>query len=177
MSGLPTATMTCPVAAFDFDGTLLDGDCLLILHRLVRSPLGRVIDGVQLPALALKSGLRSTAWSGRCSRVLLAPAMQALWCSSGKTCCKTFSRALWQRLRPEALACLEWHRQQGHRLVIVGDRPAAYCSQSPSGWRWSLSPPKPAILAAAPRSCRSSNCKGPRRLSALSNGYKDRSAG
>ena len=64
MSGAtPTRTTSRPVAAFDFDGTLLDGDCLLILHGLVRSPLGRVMDGLRLlPALMLwKSGLRSSS--------------------------------------------------------------------------------------------------------------------
>ena len=78
MSGSPTAAMA-PGCAFDFDGTLLDGDCLLILHSLVRSPLGRVMDGVQLlPALLLESGLRSTAWFKQVfMRVLLTPAMQA----------------------------------------------------------------------------------------------------
>ena len=44
MSGAsPRATASPPVAAFDFDGTLLAGDTLLILHRLVRSPLGCVV--------------------------------------------------------------------------------------------------------------------------------------
>ena len=65
MSGAsPRATASPPVAAFDFDGTLLAGDTLLILHRLVRSPLGQLIDGLLLlPALLLwKSGQRSTAW-------------------------------------------------------------------------------------------------------------------
>ena len=40
--------MSRPIAAFDFDGTLLNGDCLLILHRLVRSPIGQLVDGLQL---------------------------------------------------------------------------------------------------------------------------------
>ena len=81
MSGATTtSTAYRPVAAFDFDGTLLDGDCLLILHSLVRSPLGRLLDGLLLlPALLFwKSGLRSTAWFKQVFlRVLLTPAMQA----------------------------------------------------------------------------------------------------
>ena len=80
MSGSPpTRTASRPVAAFDFDGTLLDGDCLLILHSLVRSPIGRLTDGLSLlPALVLwKSGLRSTAWFKQVFlQVLLTPAMQ-----------------------------------------------------------------------------------------------------
>ena len=74
----PTATTSRPVAAFDFDGTLLDGDCLLILHSMVRSPLGRLGWSATLPALLLwKVGLRSTAWFKRLFlRVLLTPAMQ-----------------------------------------------------------------------------------------------------
>ena len=71
--------MNRPIAAFDFDGTLLDGDCLLILHSLVRSPLGRMNDGLRLlPALMLwKSGLLSTAlFKQAVLQRLLTPAMQ-----------------------------------------------------------------------------------------------------
>jgi HAD superfamily hydrolase (TIGR01490 family) len=119
--------MSRPIAAFDFDGTLLDGDCLLILHSLVRSPLGQLIDGLRLlPALLLwKCGLRSTAWIKQAVlQRLLTPAMQGRTLQQRQELLNThLANALWQRLRPEALARLERHRQQGHRVVIVSASP------------------------------------------------------
>lgn len=119
--------MSRPIAAFDFDGTLLDGDCLLILHSLVRSPLGRAIDGLRLlPALLQwKCGLHSTAWFKQAFlQRLLTPAMHGRTIPRRLELLNTqLANALWQRLRPEALARLEWHRQQGHRVVIVSASP------------------------------------------------------
>ncbi len=119
--------MSRPIAAFDFDGTLLDGDCLLILHSLVRSPLGRLKDGMRLlPALLLwKCGLRSTAWFKQAVlQRILTPAMHGRTLPQRQALLNThLANALWQRLRPEALARLEWHRQQGHRVVIVSASP------------------------------------------------------
>lgn len=119
--------MSRPIAAFDFDGTLLDGNCLLILHSLVRSPFGRLVDGLRLlPALLLwKSGLRSTAWFKQVFlRLLLTPAMQKRALPQRQALLNAqLMDALWHRLRPEALTRLEWHRQQGHRVVIVSASP------------------------------------------------------
>lgn len=40
------------VAAFDFDGTLLQGDCLLSFHQLLRGPGGMILGWIRLlPAL------------------------------------------------------------------------------------------------------------------------------
>jgi len=52
------------IAAFDFDGTLLQGDSLLLFHRLLRGPAGMVLGWIRLlPALLhWKTGRRSTAW-------------------------------------------------------------------------------------------------------------------
>ncbi|QCH15003.1 HAD-IB family hydrolase [Synechococcus sp. CB0101] len=128
MSGTsPVATRSRPVAAFDFDGTLLAGDTLLILHRLVRSPRGQLIDGLLLlPDLLLwKSGQHSTAWfKQRVLQQLLTPAMQRRSAEQRSALLEhSLANALWRQLRPEALARLEWHRQQGHRIVIVSASP------------------------------------------------------
>ena len=173
MSRSPTAATANPVAAFDFDGTLLDGDCLLILHGLVRSPLGRLLDGLLLlPALLLwKSGLRSTAWFKQVFlRVLLTPAMQALSAQQRHSLLQhTLADALWQRLRPEALARMEWHRKQGHQLVIVSASPR--CLLQPIAEKLAV-----ALIATettdpcsgAPIELRSPNCKGPEKIQRLS---------
>jgi HAD superfamily hydrolase (TIGR01490 family) len=172
MSGSPTTAAARPVAAFDFDGTLLDGDCLLILHSLVRSPLGRVMDGLNLlPALLLwKSGLRSTAWFKQVFlRLLLTPAMQARSALEWQHLLQhTLTHALWQRLRPEALARLEWHRQQGHRLVIVSASPR--CLLQPIAERLAvelIATETSDPCSGAPIELRSTNCKGPEKIRRL----------
>ncbi|MFM2173231.1 MAG: hypothetical protein RLZZ54_1158 [Cyanobacteriota bacterium] len=173
MSGSPTAAAARPVAAFDFDGTLLDGDCLLILHSLMRSPLGRLRDGLLLlPALLLwKSRLRSTAWFKQVFlRVLLTPAMQARSAPQRQRLLQhRLADALWQRLRPEALARLEWHRQQGHRLVIVSASPR--CLLQPIAERLEvelIATETSDPCSGAPIELRSPNCKGPEKIQRLS---------
>lgn len=173
MSGSPTAATAHPVAAFDFDGTLLDGDCLLILHSLVRSPLGRLVDGLLLlPALLLwKSGLRSTAWFKQVFlRMLLTPAMQTRSAPDRQHLLQhSLADALWQRLRPAALARLEWHRQRGHRLVIVSASPR--CLLQPIAERLAvelIATETSDPCSGAPIELRSPNCKGPEKIQRLS---------
>lgn len=114
-----------PIAAFDFDGTLLQGDCLLLFHRLLRGPFGMLLGWTRLlPALLYwKAGRRSTAWfKQRYLAVILAGTgahkrLQVLQ--------DALPKLLIQRLRPEAVARLRWHAEQGHRLVIVSASPRA----------------------------------------------------
>lgn len=111
------------IAAFDFDGTLLRGDCLLLFHRLLKGQAGMVMDWIRLlPALlAWKSGYRGTAWfKQHYLRTIIAGIDQ----QKRRYCLEhELPRLLLQRLRPEAVARLRWHRQQGHRLVIVSASP------------------------------------------------------
>ena len=167
------ATSTRPIAAFDFDGTLLNGDCLLILHSLVRSPIGRLLDGLRLiPALLLwKSGLRSTSWFKQLFlQMLLTPAMQGHSLEEQqKLLGSCLPQVLWQRLKPEALARLDWHRQQGHHLVIVSASPR--CLLQPIADRLGVH-----LIATEttdptngePIQLRSANCKGPEKVRRLS---------
>ena len=164
--------MSRPIAAFDFDGTLLNGDCLLILQRLVRSPFGKLLDGVQLlPALLLwKSGLRSTAWFKQVFlRMLLTPAMQTRSREQRHQLLQhTLANALWRRLRPEALARLDWHRQQGHRLVIVSASPR--CLLQPIAEQLNVelvATETTDPCSGAPIELRSANCKGPEKINRL----------
>jgi HAD superfamily hydrolase (TIGR01490 family) len=170
--------MSRPIAAFDFDGTLLDGDCLLILHSLVRSPLGRLIDGLRLlPALLLwKCGLRSTAWFKQAVlQRLLTPAMHGRTLLQCQALLNThLANALWQRLRPEALARLEWHRQQGHRVVIVSASPR--CLLQPVAERLGVE-----LIATettnpcdgSPIQLSSPNCKGPEKIQRLQTWHQE----
>ena len=164
--------MSRPIAAFDFDGTLLNGDCMLILHRLVRSPIGQLVDGLQLlPALLLwKSGLRSTTWFKQVFlRLLLTPAMQTRSLEQRHQLLQhTLANALWRRLRPEALARLDWHRQQGHRLVIVSASPR--CLLQPIAERLEaelIATETTDPTSGKPIRLTSANCKGPEKIERL----------
>jgi HAD superfamily hydrolase (TIGR01490 family) len=164
--------MSRPIAAFDFDGTLLNGDCLLILHRLVRSPFGQLVDGLLLlPALLLwKSGLRSTAWIKQAVlQRLLTPAMHGRTLSQRQALLKThLANALWQRLRPEALARLKWHRNHGHRVVIVSASPR--CLLQPVAERLEaelIATETTCPTSGEPIRLTSANCKGPEKIERL----------
>ena len=60
--------MIRPIASFDFDGTLLDGVCLLILHSFVRSALRRLIDGLRLCRLYFSRRVAYAARPGSSKR-------------------------------------------------------------------------------------------------------------
>ena len=118
-----TASESASIAVFDFDGTLLKGDTLFILHRLARSPLARVGDRLALlPAvLQWKLGARRTAWFKEryLGKVLAAIPPR----SRVQLLQHELPRTLIANLRPEALVALEHHRQQGHRLLILSASP------------------------------------------------------
>ena len=152
------------VAAFDFDGTLLQGDCLLLFHQLLRGRGGMLVGLFRLlPALVLwKSGLRCTAWfkqrylreiiSGSDPQTLKNLLEQKL------------PQLLLQRLRPDAVARLRWHEQQGHTLVIISASPRALIQPVAQHLHASLIATETSNLVSerAPNSpmLTSKNCKG-----------------
>ena len=114
---------TRQIAAFDFDGTLTRRDTLLsflgsscgqpaLLRALMaagptalRARTGRLVDASH-PRDASKAVLL---------RRLLAGRDQVWFEERGEAFAATLSR----RLRPDVLARLDWHRDQGHELIIV----------------------------------------------------------
>lgn len=164
---------TPEIAAFDFDGTLLNGDCLLILHSLVRSPVGQLMDGLRLiPALLLwKSGLRSTSWFKQLFlQMLLTPAMQGRSLEEQqKLLGSSLPPVLWQRLKPEALSRLDWHRKQGHQLVIVSASPRFLLQPIADRLNVDLIATETTDPSnGKPIQLRSANCKGPEKIRRLS---------
>ena len=113
------------IAAFDFDGTLLHGDSLLLFHRLLRGPAGMVLGWIRLlPALLnWKVGRRSTAWFKQHYLAVILAGTEAR--KRQQVLEHDLPKLLIQRLRPEAVARLRWHAYQGHRLVIVSASPRA----------------------------------------------------
>jgi HAD superfamily hydrolase (TIGR01490 family) len=112
------------IAVFDVDGTLLRGDSLLMAAKRSRSPLG-----------VLSAALVSLPWlvAWQCRRISTGTFKEktlALF-----HICERVNRAeasgdrnwllpvLVRDLRPEALARLRWHQEQGDRVLL--------CSASP----------------------------------------------
>ena len=124
-----------------------------------------------LPALLhWKSGQRSTGWfKQRVLRQLLTPAMQQRSPEQRNFLLEhSLANALCRQLRPQALARLEWHRQQGHRLLIVSASPR--CLLQPIAERLNVE-----LIATetsdprngAPILLSSANCKGPEKIQRL----------
>jgi phosphatidylglycerophosphatase C len=106
------------VAAFDFDGTLAARDSLSgFLSRTVGRP-------VLASTLALQSPAMVWAYAARGGRdaakaVLLARLLRGRRLAELETIGDVYGEDLVRRLRPWMLARVDWHREQGHRLVIV----------------------------------------------------------
>jgi phosphatidylglycerophosphatase C len=112
-----------PVAAFDFDGTLTRRDTLIGFLRfaagdaavgaalartaptVLRARTGRLPAGLE-PRDAGKEHLLHTIFAGRSADWLEARGAR-------------YAETLGGRLRPDVVQRLAWHRDQGHKLVIV----------------------------------------------------------
>ena len=116
MTGAPAPRRV--VAAFDFDGTIADRDTL-VPFLVLAFGRGRVAATfASLPFTGLGWLLRVVTideFKRRVLRRLVAGAPAERLRALGPA----HARALVPWLRPAALARIEWHRAQGHRLVLV----------------------------------------------------------
>jgi HAD superfamily hydrolase (TIGR01490 family) len=167
----PPSELGPAIAAFDFDGTLLDGDTLLILHRLARGPLGMAIDGMALipAALAWKSGSRSTGWfkQSYLRRIIAGvPRNQRHYLLQDQ-----LPQALMEGLRPEAIHRLEDHRRAGHRLVMISASPQQLLQPIADrlGLELIATETSDLLLHSSHHPLRilSANCKGPEKVTRL----------
>lgn len=105
------------VAAFDFDGTLVPGDSLhgFLALLLGRRRLGRALlsSGAAMGLGYLRGGRdgAKTAFFARALPGIEAARMDALG--------RAFGHQLAGCVRADLAARLGWHREQGHRLVLV----------------------------------------------------------
>ncbi len=159
------------VAAFDFDGTLLQGDCLLLFHRLLKGRAAVVLDWLPLlPAwLAWKSGYRSTAWFKQhylCAIIASTDVQKRQHVLEVE-----LPQLLLHRLRPEAVARLRWHRAQGHQLVIVSASPRELINRVAQELQTELiateTSPLCGDLPDRPLQLTSANCKGAEKVRRL----------
>jgi phosphatidylglycerophosphatase C len=116
-----------PLAAFDLDGTLTRRDTLMpfLVRALGAGRAYRAVLASSLPlarAAALGGTHRDLAKAAVLRRVLgglpLAPLAEAS---------ESFAdHVVVHGLRPEVLARVEWHRAEGHELVLVSASPELY---------------------------------------------------
>lgn len=170
--GKPKAAAHAVLAVFDFDGTLLAGDTLWILHRLLRRPWGRALDLLRLlpPAVVWKAGGRSTGWfKERTLRRLLHPLSHHP--DPTGLLAQGLPAALMAALRPEALQRLEDHRRLGHRLLIVSASPSPLLQPLAErlGVELIATEISDPLLASPsdPLRLTSANCKGPEKVRRL----------
>ncbi len=113
----PAEAAAAGVAAFDFDGTLIDGDSFGWFLVRVVGPVrfGRTVGGsVPLLVRAYGAGRRDGAKAALIARLLTGYPADRL-ADLGEA----YSAELRRRVRPALAARIAWHREQGHRLVIV----------------------------------------------------------
>jgi HAD superfamily hydrolase (TIGR01490 family) len=107
------------VAAFDFDGTLVPGDSLLPFVWRVAGP-GRFLAAAARhgPRVALATvgriGSRDAA-----KAAFIGATLRGLPISSVVPEAVAFSHRLEARIHPAALQRIDWHRRQGHELVLI----------------------------------------------------------
>jgi phosphatidylglycerophosphatase C len=115
------------VAAFDFDGTLTRGGSVfpfLIRVRGLLPVLWATLKG--LPALTKAAVVGGTA-ADSAKEALFGRLLGGQSSAGVDRAATAFARRhLSRHLRPEVVRRLEWHRAQGHRVVIVSASPECY---------------------------------------------------
>lgn len=105
------------VAAFDFDGTLVPGDSLI---AFLASLLGRrsfaLAGAACAPAMAL--AYRASGRDGS-KAALLARCLAGVPADAARDAGVIYGDRLARRVRPAMADRIGWHRDQGHRLVLV----------------------------------------------------------
>jgi HAD superfamily hydrolase (TIGR01490 family) len=121
------ADSSSAVAAFDLDGTLTDGGSVfkwlrhIAGNRLVYSAASRRVYGLAWAAL------RSGETADRVKESLFYATLAGRSLDDVREASTQFGRQhLAAHIRPDTKARLEWHLEQGHRVVIVSASPELY---------------------------------------------------
>jgi phosphatidylglycerophosphatase C len=116
-----------PLAAFDLDGTLTRRDTLLpfLIRAVGRDRAYRALVASSLPlarAAALGGAHRDVAKAAVLHRVLAGLRLAAL-----TEAAESFAdHVVAHGLRPDVTARVDWHRAEGHELVLVSASPELY---------------------------------------------------
>ena len=105
------------VAAFDFDGTLVSGDSLpRYLSRLLGRRRFASVLSASWPAMV--TAYRASGRDGA-KAALLARAVSGVDATRAAEVGESFARVLAGEVKPNMVERIDWHRDQGHRLVLV----------------------------------------------------------
>ncbi len=115
------------IAAFDLDGTLTEGGSVFPWLKSIAGR-GRTWRAAMSLALPLTIGaLRSSRWADNAKERLFVKLLAGMDEQFVMARSRTFARAhLEHEGRALLLARLDWHRQQGHDVVIVSASPQLY---------------------------------------------------
>jgi HAD superfamily hydrolase (TIGR01490 family) len=115
------------VAAFDLDGTLTEGGSVFPWLKSIAGR-GRTWRATLSLALPLAIGaLRSSRWADNAKERLFVKLLAGIDEQVVRAQSRTFAREhLEHKGRALQLARLDWHRQQGHDIVIVSASPQLY---------------------------------------------------
>jgi phosphatidylglycerophosphatase C len=120
----PSAVRT--VAAFDFDGTLTHHDTFVPFLTRVRGRAA-VARALAANAPSLLRTLTGAQARHRAKESLLIATVRGWWLDELRPIAEDFARhVVDHELRPDRLARLRWHQQQGHQVVIVSASPELY---------------------------------------------------
>jgi phosphatidylglycerophosphatase C len=114
MSLAPASPELAGVAAFDFDGTLIDGDSFVpFLSSVVgrRALAGAVVRSAPTLALGARRDVMKAA--------LIARLLQGYPLAELRARGEEFAQDLMAKVRPSMTERLAWHRDRGHRLALV----------------------------------------------------------
>ena len=106
------------IAAFDFDGTIIKRDSLFVfiwyavsIKRIVLSTL-KVMPYLVLYKLKVIPNFKA-------KEKLFTALFKGVSIADFNTLCKDFATVIQRIVKPEALDKIEWHRQNGHEIVII----------------------------------------------------------
>jgi len=115
------------VAAFDFDGTLTSGGSVWQFLTAVRGRPRVLAAGVLLSPLMVRAALFGGRASDVAKEALFRVTLAGLDAAEIERRAEDFGLAHYaRRQRTQMRARLEWHRHQGHELVIVSASPEYY---------------------------------------------------
>lgn len=115
------------VAAFDFDGTLTRGGSVVAFLLRVRGPLPVAAAlGRQAPAL-LRAAIVGGSSADVTKEALFMRLLAGVPVEDAERIGAEFATShLRRHIRADTRARLEWHRRQGHRVVVVSASPECY---------------------------------------------------
>ena len=114
------------VAAFDFDGTLTQRDTLVpfLMRVRGRSPVLRALAAQSTTLLRTAAGRESRQ---RAKEALLIATVHGWWVDELRPVAQEYAaHIVTTQLRPDRLARLRWHQEQGHDVLIVSASPELY---------------------------------------------------